>query len=86
MSTLPSYRNQSIDLQSKSINCFVYDGDFGNEIIKKTCRHSFQRYDKFTTKSFSMYSHPKPISIFQLKNYENYPLINLKNAMLLRDN
>ena len=26
---LPSYRNQSIDLQSKSIDWFLYDGNFG---------------------------------------------------------
>ena len=26
---LPSHRNQSIDLQSKSIDWFLYDGNFG---------------------------------------------------------
>ena len=26
---LPSYRNPSIDLQSKSIDCFLYDDSFG---------------------------------------------------------
>ena len=26
---VPSYRNQSIDLQSKSVDWFLYDGNFG---------------------------------------------------------
>ena len=29
MPKLPPYRNQSIDLLSKSIDCFLYDGNFG---------------------------------------------------------
>ena len=29
MAKLPSYRNQSTDLQNKSIDCFLYDGNFG---------------------------------------------------------
>ena len=31
-----SHRNQSIDLQSKSIDCFLYDGDLRHERIKIT--------------------------------------------------
>ena len=30
----PSYRNQSIDLQSKSTNWFLYDGEIGRYRIK----------------------------------------------------
>ena len=29
MPVLPSYRNQSIDLQSKSIDWFLYEGNIG---------------------------------------------------------
>ena len=29
MTEVPTYRNQSIDLQSKSIDWFLYDGNFG---------------------------------------------------------
>ena len=31
----PSYRNQSVDLQSKSNDCFVYDGNVGRERVKE---------------------------------------------------
>ena len=34
MPKLPSYRNQSIDLQSKSIDWFLYEGNTGNSGIK----------------------------------------------------
>ena len=31
---LPSYRNQSIDLQGKSIDWFLYDGNFSVQRVK----------------------------------------------------
>ena len=35
MAKLPSYRNQSTDLQNKSIDCFLYDGTLAfNEIVE----------------------------------------------------
>ena len=35
MPVLPSYRNKSIDLHSKSIDWFLYEGKTGNEWIKQ---------------------------------------------------
>ena len=35
MPNSPSYRNPSIDLKSKSIDWFQYDGNFGVEWVKK---------------------------------------------------
>ena len=30
---LPSYRNQSIDLHSKSVDCFLYEGNTGTSWV-----------------------------------------------------
>ena len=40
MPKLPSYRNQSIDLESKSIGWFLYDGNFGVYWVNYDCRFS----------------------------------------------
>ena len=35
----PSYRNQSVDLQSKSNNWFLYDGNIGRSQVKHNINH-----------------------------------------------
>ena len=35
----PSYRNQSVDLQSKSTNWFLYDGNIGRLWKYTDCEH-----------------------------------------------
>ena len=41
MLVLPLYRNQSIDLQRKSIDWFLYEGNIGNEWVN----HSFNSFE-----------------------------------------
>ena len=48
MSVLPSYRNQSIDLHSKSIDWFLYEGNTGLYWVKvKDSRNSLPNYSDF---------------------------------------
>ena len=35
MTEVPSYRDQSIDLQIKSMDCFLYDKELRHERVKK---------------------------------------------------
>ena len=41
MTVLPSYRNQSVDLLSKSIDWFLYEGNSGIQWVKNQKTYSF---------------------------------------------
>ena len=43
---LPWYRNQSIDLYSKSVDWFPYEGNTGNKatLVKYYIRETFDKY------------------------------------------
>ena len=40
MAVLPSYRNQSIDLDSKSIDWFLHEGNTGNQWVNEYIRRN----------------------------------------------
>ena len=77
-----SYRNQSIDLQSKWMNWFLYDSDFCHErvnlnILKVICYGSY--YSSFKIQFFS-YSNLIKLNCFQLLNFDNCKEILTGNA------
>ena len=47
MPVLPSYRNESIDLQSKSIDWFLYEGNTGIQWVKSPAINA-RSLDKFS--------------------------------------
>ena len=53
---LPSYRNQSIDLHSKSIDWFLYEGNTGTQWVKRRQRFCFflRRYQIENVRKFQV--------------------------------
>ena len=69
-----SYRNQSTDLFSKSIDCFLYDKDLGHEKVTETLLLLLKLYIQLLF-GLSQCSTQKKASIriFTIKVYESYP-------------
>ena len=57
-----SYRNQSIDLHSKSIDWFLYDGDLCHERVKRFAMMKFQEMKRQMTEITSGKTKPSEIN------------------------
>ena len=67
MPVLLSYRNQSIDLQSKSIDWFLYEGKTGISWVKSQCFSLITEFNYFSKNTIREGEGQIPAGIYMFK-------------------